>query len=79
MADGTAVESVVVLLFIWPTRSLEVAELLGVVADELLWSVELGVLLMEPVALLFPEVPVVLVLPTWLWSEGVVVVVVVVV
>jgi len=43
------------------------AELLGVVAVELLWSVELGVLLIEPVALLFELVPVVLVLPTWLW------------
>jgi len=30
LAVGTVFESVVVLLFIWPTRSLEVAEVLGV-------------------------------------------------
>ncbi|HEX3602014.1 MAG TPA: hypothetical protein VHU84_17810, partial [Lacipirellulaceae bacterium] len=56
-AEGTAVESVCVLLFICPTRSLEVAELLGAG----LWLV-----------------PVEFVVPTWFWSEGDVVVVVVV-
>lgn len=52
--------------------------LLGCAADWPLWSVELGVELIEPVALLWPLVPVELVVPTWLWSDGVVVVVVVV-
>jgi hypothetical protein len=58
LAEGTAVESVCVLLFIWPTRSLDVAELLG--------------------AELWLLAPVEFVVPTWFWSDGLVVVVVVV-
>jgi len=65
--------------------SLEGAVELGVDGDALgeaeapLWSVDDELLFIEPVALLWPVVPVELVVPTWFWSLGVVVVVVVVV
>ena len=51
---------------------------LGVAAEEPLWSVAAVPLFIDPVALLFGLVPVELVVPTWFWSLGVVVVVVVV-
>ncbi len=56
-----------------------VVEVLGEALLEPVWSVADGVLLIEPVELLCGVVPVVLVLPTWFWSLGCVVVVVVVV
>lgn len=48
---------------------------LGVAADEPLWSVADELLFIEPVALLWLLVPVELVVPTWFWSLGVVVLV----
>lgn len=50
----------------------------GVALGEAFWSVDEVPLFIEPVALLCPLVPVELVVPTWFWLEGLVVVVVVV-